>query len=168
MPTDPRTLPWWIQELVNALEKEPATALRIRQVVGQQRALVRLDNETVIVGFDATGQLLVRPDDEGIPADGEGSTTRNEVCAILEAGSDASQAVLYGRVEVRGPTAAVAAMLHAIEILLDGAARIPQLRQLADEFVLVTAGSRVSTPSTGEGPAGLAELDVLAALDLLP
>ena len=118
-----------------ALEKEPTTALRIRQVVGEQRARVKLDDEAVIVEFDPAGQLVVRADDANSQVGGEGSATRAEVCAILDARSDASHAVLSGRVAVRGPTAAVAAMLHAIEILLDAAARIPALRYLADDFV---------------------------------
>ncbi len=131
----PRTLAWWVEKLVDALAKEPVTALRIRQVAGERRARVGLDDESVIVEFGAAGQLLVRSDDPGTPVDGEGHATRAEVCAILAAKSDASEAVLSGRVSVRGPTGAVAAMLHAIEILLDSSARIPLLRELADEFV---------------------------------
>jgi hypothetical protein len=166
MPTDTRSLAWWIHELVEALEKEPATAVRIRQVVGQHRARITLDDDSVIVGFDGAGQLLVRPDDAAIQVDGEGSSTRAEICAILDARSDPSQAVISGRVSVLGPTAAVAAMLHAIEILLDGAARLPRLRQLAGDFVAV--GPRPTTAPPAEEHAALAEMEVLRSLDLLP
>ncbi len=163
---EPRTLAWWVEKLVDALAKEPATALRIRQVAGQRRARVGLDDESVIVEFGAAGQLLVRTDDPGTPVDGEGRATRAEVCAILAAKSDASEAVLSGRVSVRGPTGAVAAMLHAIEILLDSSARIPLLRELADEFVASTTPAPASS-ATAE-PARPTENEVLAALDLLP
>ena len=106
MPTDPemggpKTLAWWIDKLVDALEREPTTALRIRQVVGHQRARVQLDAEAVIVEFDAAGQLLVRTDDTSIQVDGDGFATREEVCAILKAKSEAGEAVLSGRVAVR-------------------------------------------------------------------
>jgi hypothetical protein len=171
MPTEPeitgaKTLAWWIDKLVDALEKEPTTALRIRQVVGHQRARVQLDEEAVIVEFDAAGQLLVRTDDTGIQVDGEGFTTRAEVCAILKGKSEAGEAVLSGRVAVRGPTNAVGAMLHAIEILLDGAARIPLLRQLAEEFI---AGTPTPEPPSAPGhQSGPTERQMLGTLDLLP
>jgi hypothetical protein len=70
------------------------------------------------------------------------------------------------RVAVLGPTAAVTAMLHAIEILLDGAARIPVLRQLADEFV--ADGAPTEVPSAVEGQGRPTEHEILGALDLLP
>jgi hypothetical protein len=166
MPTEQTALAWWIDKLIAALEKEPTTALRIRQVVGEQRARVKLDDESVIVEFDAAGQLLVRADDASSQVGGEGRATRGEVCAILDAQSDASQAVLWGRVAVTGPTAAVAAMLHAIEILLDAAARIPALRYLADDFV--AEGPRARTSPGYEGEDGATEYQILGALDLLP
>jgi hypothetical protein len=171
MPTDegttgPKTLAWWIDRLVDALEKEPTTALRIRQVVGHQRARVQLDEEAVVVEFDTAGQLLVRTDDTSIQVDGDGFATRDEVCAILKAKSEAGEAVLSGRVAVRGPTNSVGAMLHAIEILLDGAARIPLLRQLAEEFIAETPTPK--TPSAPGHQRGPTEHDVLEALDLLP
>jgi hypothetical protein len=171
MPTDPETtrpkaLAWWIDKLVDALEREPATALRIRHVVGHQRARVQLDAEAVIVEFDAAGQLLLRKDDTSIQVDGDGFATREEVCAILKAKSEAGEAVLSGRVAVRGPTNSVGAMLHAIEILLDGAARIPLLRQLAEEFIADTPMPQ--TPSAPDRQSGPTERDMLGTLDLLP
>ena len=83
--------------------------MRIRQVVGHQRRPVQLDAEAVIVEFDAAGQLLVRTDDTSIQVDGDGFTTREEVCAILKAKSEAGEAVLSGRVAVRRPTTSVGA-----------------------------------------------------------
>lgn len=163
---EPRTLAWWVEKLVDALAKEPGTALRVRQVAGERRARVGLDDETVIVEFGAAGQLLMRTDDPGTPVDGEGHATRAEVCAILAAKSDASEAVLSDRVSVRGPTGAVAAMLHAIEILLDGSARIPLLRELADEFVESTPPAPALSATAA--PARPTEHEILAALDLLP
>ena len=164
--TEPQTLAWWIDKLVAALENEPTTAARLRQAVGHQRARVQLDTEAVIVEFDMAGQLLVRADDSRIQVDGDGFATRAEVCAILKAQSEASEAVLSGRVTVRGPTSAVAAMLHAIEILLDGAARIPLLRQLADEFIAGTPVAATSPARDDQG--GPTEREMLGALDLLP
>ncbi len=103
--------------------------------------------------FDTAGQLLVRTDDTSIQVDGDGFTTREEVCAILKAKSEAGEAVLSGRVAVRGPTSSVGAMLHAIEILLDGAARIPLLRQLAEEFIADTPMPQTpSVPAHQSGP----------------
>jgi hypothetical protein len=166
LPTEQTALAWWIDKLVAALEKEPTTALRIRQVVGEQRARVKLDDESVIVEFDSAGQLRVRADDASSQVGGEGSATRAEVCAILDARSDASQAVLSGRVAVTGPTAAVATMLHAIEILLDAATRIPALRYLADDFV--AEGPRATAFPKYEGDGGVTEHEILGALDLLP
>ncbi len=163
---EPRTLAWWVEKLVDALAQEPGTALRIRQVAGERRARVGLDDETVIVEFGAAGQLLVRTDDGGASVDGEGHATRAEVCAILAAKSDAGEAVMSGRVSVRGPTGAVAAMLHAIEILLDGSARIPLLRELADEFVASTPPTPASSVTAER--ARPREHEILAALDLLP
>lgn len=163
-----RTLGEWIEALVAAVDSgDPAAAGRLRRIAGRRRARIRLDAETVLVRFRA-GALRVRADDPAAVVDGSGGTDRATVAGILRGRVDAVEAVLDGRVEAAGAPDAVAAMFAMIEVILDAAARVPALQELARELLRGVPAS--GPPDRDAGAARVMverELRLLAALDLL-
>jgi hypothetical protein len=128
-----RSLGEYIVELVARLEEgDGEAAQRLREVVGPRRGVVRLDDESVAIGFDTDGRLDVGPDDSRV--DGVGATDRQTVLDLQDGYVEVRDAILDGRLEVSGDTDAIARMFVAIEILLDGSARIPALQALARDF----------------------------------
>ena len=104
----------------------------MRRVVGRRRARIGLDDETVDVEFGTGGALVVeRPSGD---VDGEGSTDRQTVLDLLDGYIEVGDAIMDGRLHVVGAVDEIAQMFEAIEILLDGAARIPPLQDLARDF----------------------------------
>lgn len=176
MPEPPvaRSLGEYVGELVARLDAaDPAAGARLREVVGRRRARIRLDRETVDVGFDARGTLRAgRP--RGAVA-GEGATDRGTVLDLLDGRVEVADAILDGRLEVTGEADHVARIFVAIEILLDGSARIPPLQQLARDFRADPGRGPRPSPvgrsrgrawqPTGDDPA---ELALLERLGLLP
>lgn len=141
----------------------------MREVVGARRGRIRLDDETVDVRFAADGSLRVlRPRGR---VDGEGATERATVLDLLDGHVEVVDAILDARLEVRGDADAVARIFVAIEILLDGTARIPALQRLARDFRLdpcralrerpVRRSRRGSFRPTGEEPDEAALLERL-------
>jgi hypothetical protein len=133
------SLAWYVGALIEHLgEGEPAAGQRMREIVGHRRALVALNDEAVIVWFDGTGRLHVEdsppPGNEQETADGEGRTTHTLVLALLDGDREATDAILDGDIEIRGSSETVAAMLAAIDILIDGATRVSALRELAQAY----------------------------------
>jgi ubiquinone biosynthesis protein UbiJ len=134
VPNDERTLGDYIQDLIAALtQDDPAAAQRLRRVVGHQRAVIGLDEESVEVQFDVDGTLTTSTTSSN-QADGSGRTDRTTVLELLAGRDEASRAVLEGRIEVAGSPDAVAAILLAIEILLDVSSRSPTLQAIARDF----------------------------------
>ncbi len=146
-----RSLLAYISELVSRLGAgDPAAADRLREVVGDRRARIGLDDVTVLVAFDRAGGLrIVEVTDPDGPAgaavDGTGSTTHPVVLDLLAGRREVADAVLDGDIEIRGHADAVAALFSAVDILLEAAARLPALRELADEYV--AAHRRAPSPS---------------------
>ncbi len=170
---DEDTLGWYVSALFSALDEgDPAGAERVRRIAGGRSARIGLDDEVVLVRFDA-GRLLVAPDRPAAPVDGTGTTDRTTVIDLLGARLEAYDAITTGRVEVVGAVDAVAAMLTIIEILLDSSSRVPALQELAGRLrtgeppaarrvrgpVVPWAGYPDALPST--------EISLLADLDLL-
>jgi hypothetical protein len=128
-----RSLGEYVVELVGRLERaEPAAVERMRSVVGDRRARIRLDEEVVDVAFGADGSLRV--DGPSGRVDGEGAVDRQTVLDLLDGYLEVTEAILDGRLAVAGETDAIARMFVAIELLLDGSTRIPALQQLARDF----------------------------------
>jgi hypothetical protein len=128
-------------------------------------ARLALDDDVVLVRFDADGALVTSDDSTLATIYGEGATTSAVVVAVIEGRLDATDAVTSGLVDVRGRPDTVVAMLHMVELLLDASARLPALRALADEFV-AQAGVDGDHAPLFDGP--VAETDVLRRLGLLP
>lgn len=169
--TPSRSLSEYVTELVARTDRAEATAgRRLRDVVGGRSARIGLDDEAVVVRFD--GERLDVVDAKGQRIDGDGRTDRATVLDILDAYLEVTDALTSGRIATRGDATAVAAMLHAIEILLDVATRAPALQALADDFrrdaaSLVGVGRRHVTPSDVDRSQP-DEVVLLARLDLLP
>jgi hypothetical protein len=122
-----------VEELVARLgAAEPEAVERMRRVVGTRRARIRLDDEAVEVVFGADGRLRVEA--AGGRVDGEGGTDRQTVLDLLDGYLEVTDAILDGRLAVAGETDSIARMFVAIELLLDGATRIPPLQELARDF----------------------------------
>jgi hypothetical protein len=96
---------------------------------------------------------------------------------LLDGYLEVTAAVLDGALEVVGDIPAIVAIGQALEILLDGAARIPSLQLLARDFR--DDPCRPAPPSHPAGPIGrrtpfypdpptVEERRLLAKLDLLP
>lgn len=145
-----RTLAGYISELVHRLGAgDPAAADRLRAVAGDRRARIGLGDEAVLVAFGRTGELRIVPvTDPDVPdgtaVDGTGSTTHPVVLDLLAGRREVADAVLDGDIEIRGHTDAVAALFTVVDILLEAAARLPALRELADQYV--AAHRNVSSP----------------------
>jgi hypothetical protein len=173
--SDDATLAWYVGELVGRLADGDRPAFeRLRDIVAARRARITLEHETVEVSFDQRGELVVVAvgDDVGVDRlDGEGRTTHRVVLELLDGHRDLTDAVLAGDVEARGSDAAVTAMFAAIEILVDSATRIPELRRLAEDYVSRHAGFAARTSAAGarwSWPVHVdpPEDDLLAALGL--
>lgn len=159
-----RALSEWIAELVARLDLDPAGGgRRLRAVVEGRTARIRLDGETVLVSMRA-GQLVVEEDRSDAPVNGTGRTTSEVVLGILEGRLEVAVAVERGWIEVTGQDAETARLFHAVELLLDGSSRVPELRQLADEFVSSRAGLAPRSSPPAHDPAG--EQALLARLGL--
>ena len=144
-----QSLAWYVRELVARLgEGDPAALDRLRTIVGHRRARIGLERETIEVRFDDLGRLVVR-EVEPSPAgelgpglDGEGLISHHVVLDLLAGAREVTDAILDGDIEVQGPDAAVAAMLAAVDILIDVATRVPALRELAEDYVAAHAAHR--------------------------
>jgi putative sterol carrier protein len=170
-PVGRRSLAWYIREFVAVVDAHDRyAAARLRLAAGDRRARITLDDETVVVRFEAGG-LVVSGDEPALAVDGEGRSDSWTVADILDGRIEATDALLTGRVEAIGDLDAVAAMLHIIDIVLDIAVRAPELQLLARELV-ASLGERQAggVPNMAWYPHDVtdAELAVLGRLDLLP
>lgn len=168
------TLGEYVEALVEELGRaDPAALDRMREVVGSRRARIGLDDESVDLGF--VGSRLVVETSSTDPVDGEGTTDRGTVFDLTDGYLELADAMLDGRLDVRGSADDVQRIFAAIEILLDASARAPALQRLARDFREdpcrpprgrpVRASARVPWyPPT----SGAAEVALLARLDLLP
>lgn len=177
MSTDGRALAGWITALLDALGAADPTALaRLRRLVGRRRARIGLDDEVVDVGFERARFVAV-PASPRRRVHGTGETDRQTVLDLLDAHCEVTDAILDGRLRVRGATDAVSRIVGAIEILLDAAPRAPALQALAEEFRRERLRPARAEPVAGvpvrrtawspvERPPG--EDALLARRDLLP
>jgi hypothetical protein len=155
----------WIALLVGALDRDPHEGgRRLRQVVAGRRARITLDGEAVLVSMEDQ-RLVVAPDDPGAPLEGSGSTVSDVVLALLSGDLEVVAAIESGLIEVVGSPEAVTRMFHAVELILDGAARVPELRDLAASFILESRTESAVTEYDDEAPA--AEMRLLRMLDLI-
>jgi hypothetical protein len=175
VPTDPcRTLGEYIEALVEELGRADAEGpARMCRVVGSRRARIVLDDESVDVHIDA-GVLVVEASSTDA-VDGEGTTDRGTVLDLIDGYVDVADAILDGRLDVRGSLDDVQRMFAAIEILLDASARTPGLQQLARDFRDDPCRPTRERPVRGTAPEpwyppspGADEMAVLERLDLLP
>ncbi|MBM7808035.1 hypothetical protein JOD57_003872 [Geodermatophilus bullaregiensis] len=154
----------WIHGLVAKLAGEPGAVARLQEVVGDRRARIALENDVVVVAM-ASGTVVVLPDDASVA--GSGSTTSATVLALLDGRLDPTEALRDGHVAVQGGIEDLTAMLHAIEILLDVATRVPAMRSLAGAF-RASRASRLPVPGATPPPVAAAdeELRMLRRLGL--
>ena len=155
----------WIALLVGALDQDPHEGgRRLRQVVAGRRARITLDDEAVLLSMEDQ-RLVVAPDEPGASVEGSGSTSADVVLALLSGDLEVVAAIERGLIEVVGSPEAVTRMFHAVELILDGAARVPEVRDLAATFILE---NRTSSPVTGyDDDSSAAEVNLLRALDLI-
>lgn len=176
MSTEPRSLGEFIAGLVDELGAgDPVALLRLRAIVENRRARIRLDRETVTLHFEGAALMIDQGETTGrsMAIDGEGSTSRQTVLDLLDARIEVFQAVLGGHLQLRGNGDSVVRICLAIEILLDASARVPGIRRLAEAFRRqAPAPASLSWPrmplgwvSTDPAPA---EMALLKELDLLP
>ena len=181
MSTDPKAGPpssrlnlhQYVDALIGVLGSgHPGALARMRQVVGNRRARIGLDDEAVDIAFGPEG-LVVEPAARREGVDGEGETDTETVLALLDGYLEISEAILGGRLRVSGTAEDVVRMFAAIEILLDASPRTPGLQALAARFRtergerrggLSAARHRACYPFGSE--AG--EREMLGRLDLLP
>jgi hypothetical protein len=173
-----RTLGEYVTELVERLGRgEPPLLERLCQVVGPRRARITLDQESVDVWFDGA-RLRVEPDADA-PVDGAGSTDRQTTLDLLDGYCEVSDAILAGRLRATGEVENLIRMFQAIEILLDGATRIPALQEIARDYQVDPCRSRsaLRAPAPALGARGVVvdpdsfpahERALLARLGLLP
>lgn len=156
----------WIAELVARLDLDPAGGgRRLREVVEGRTARIGLDGETVLVSMHG-GELIVEDDRPEAAVDGSGWTTSEVVLGILAGMLEAGEAIEQGWIEVSGEEAEATRLFHTVELLLDGSARVPELRRLAAEFIESRAGlvpqASPPRPNPGLEPALLARLGLEA------
>jgi SCP-2 sterol transfer family len=165
MSDEPRwTLGQYITALVSGVsEAEPASAARLREVVGTRTARIAVDGEQVFVRFEGMRLSIVA---DAPSPDGEGTTDRQTVLDLLDGRLEATDAVLSDRLQLAGSTDSVVRISQAIEILIDVVVREPGLQGLADRYRAET------TPVAWIGRVAIAddtaELALLRRLGLLP
>jgi len=167
------TLGQYVIALIRILgTNSPSALARMRQVVGNRRARILLDDEAIDVAFGPHG-LLVERAIRGRRVDGEGATDSETVLALLDGYLEVPDAILEGRLRVSGAAEAVTRMFAAIEILLDASPRTPGLQALAARFRFARGEQRGSPPRSHRHPwypfaSETDEREMLAALGLLP
>lgn len=174
----------YVAALVEALRHGDAVAMqRLRDVVGRRRARLTMDDEEVEVHFRGPRLVISECDGRcvlhaGAPlrgVDGVGAMQRRTVAALLRGQLEVTDAILQGRIGVRGRVEDNARILTAIEIMLDAATRLPALRGLSRRFLADTSQQDDAASLAGptryrfrrDAPAS-AELSLLRKLDLLP
>jgi hypothetical protein len=173
-----RTLVEYVLLLLERLAlDDPAAAARIREAVGDRSAIIMLDGERIRVWFEGSQLRVLSISDTGTDADGTGETSRSTTLDLLGGYLEVTTAVLDGRLDLVGTIDDIAAMGQAIEILIDGAARLPALQRLARDFDDDPCRSRPALPASGPvprrttfyaDPPDLTERQLLARLKLLP
>jgi hypothetical protein len=129
-----RTLREYVLGLVHRLaEAEPTMHDRLREVTGNRSARIRLDGETVLVRFDGP-TLVVLDADPTMPSNGVGGTDRATTLDLLAGRIEVTDAILAGRLDATGEIEDLVRIFQAIEILLDGATRIPSLQHYALDY----------------------------------
>lgn len=164
MSTDRLPLGDWITALVGAVRvAEPAAHARLATVVGNRRAHITLDEDSVVVAM-SDGTVTILPSDTE-PVDGRGSTSRGVVLAILDGHLEASDAVRDGAIDVRGDIESLGRIFHAIEIILDVSTRTPALRELARRYRAEDPSARFDPPPSTDPAGETALLDRLGLLN---
>lgn len=174
LPMRPLSLGEYIAALIALLgEASPAALGRLKLIVGDRRARISLDDETVEVVFDRD-RLLVLPIGNDSELSGQGATDSATVLDLLNGDLEVVDAVLSGRLRVVAETVDIGRIFSAIEIILDSAPRTPALQELAARFQKErfqhVRQSRTASGLVEWYPFGSSqeEIDLLARLDLLP
>ena len=174
------TLAEYVAELIDRLgSHEPDLVESLRALVGDRRARIVLDDEAVETWFSGS-TLVVSPaaTPSGL-ANGEGATDRATTLDLIDGNVEVFEALLDGRLDARATIDDAARMFGAIEILLDGAVRIPALQALAAAYRADPCRSPraphdpFATPPPSAGgiypfDVAASELALLERLDLLP
>lgn len=174
LPARPLSLGEYIAALIALLsEASPAALARLKLIVGDRRARISLDDETVEVVFDQD-RLSVLPIGNDSELSGAGATDSATVLDLLNGDLEVVDAVLSGRLRVIAETVDIGRIFSAIEIILDAAPRTPALQELAARFQKErfhhVRQSRTASRSVEWYPfsSSQEEIDLLARLDLLP
>lgn len=171
MSIEARALPIPLEDYVRGLVDrlaagEPASYRRLRAVVGARRARLRLDDEVVELCFHdpVAGSLHVRACSDASADLPIGTTDSATVVELMRGTIELRDAILEGLVDARGSVDDVVAIAIAIEILIDAAARVPAMLELAREFH-ERHGGHAARPRAPAAPR--TELDLLTRLDLI-
>ena len=177
MPQGCRTLGEYITELVARLRAgEPRLFQRLRQVVGDRRARMTLDDESVVVEFKGD-RLEISPDVADSPVAGDGGCDRETTLRLLGGYGEVTGAILEGSLRASGDIESLARIFQAIEILLDASSRNPSLVALSRSYSLDpcrprprSAFPRVERDPIVMQPSKLPAFEraLLNRLDLLP
>ncbi len=132
-------LEFWIPELVAALDTDRCGAgEKLWSIIVGRSARITLDKDRVFVRCTTVGHLdvLRAENDDVIVVDGEGSTTTFVVLALLAGELELNQSIFDGTIEIRSSIDDALWMYRVLELLLDGASRVPRLRELKRQFCL--------------------------------
>lgn len=173
LPVPPSTLGEYVSALLEVFgEAQPAALARMRQIVGDRRAKIILDDEAVEVIF-GPGGLEVYPVTQELENSHTGATETATTLALLDGELEVTDAILNGRLQVFGDSEDVIRMFAAIEILLDASPRTPGLQALGSKF-RDDRRSRPRAPYPADCVSwypfrcSAKEIDLLEKLDLLP
>ena len=161
------SLAGYIEALIDRLmSAEPLSGARLRRIVGERSAVIRVDEEEVHVRFEGE-RLCLRPGPA--EADGAGETGRQTVVDLLAGRTELTAAVRSGRLRLVGTTDGIRRMFEAVEILLDVSTRAPALQRLAERYRAESPDpSPYGYSRTPEGGPSTAQLALLCRLGLLP
>lgn len=121
-----------------AIERDaPAVYALLGRCLGERRVRVDVGGEVLSVGVEhgcvtvgeAAGKAAI-----------EARTTRGAIVALADGRATLEEAVMDGRVEIRGSAEDLEAGMDALAAYLNGAARCPELLRWMDEFRGEAAG----------------------------
>jgi hypothetical protein len=112
----------------------PAVYALMGRCLGERRVRMDVGGEVLSVGVEHGRVMVGTVGEAGGETAVEARTTRGAIVALADGRATLEEAVMDGRMELRGSVEDLEAGMEALAAYLNGAARCPDLLGLMDEF----------------------------------